>query len=143
MSFAELAFPSESVGRGLHYSRLLVVDDQPSITRIVSRVAETCGYEVRVVNNPIEAVAAFLDFRPDVLLIDLIMPQMDGLDVLSRILSWDPDIMVILTTGYGSVHLNDATAISAVFRPGKLKWLRKPFRTAALRSALTEFTDDD
>src|ERR1700733_12526593 len=58
--------------------RLLVVDDQVSLTKIVGTIAASMGLDVRVVNDPLEALDAFLEYRPDVLLLDMIMPEKDG-----------------------------------------------------------------
>ena len=59
--------------------RLLVVDDQDSITKVVAKIASQLGYQVRSINDPNAAFDEFEAFKPDVLIIDLVMPELDGI----------------------------------------------------------------
>ena len=66
--------------------KILIVDDEPGFTKIVKLTLEAENrYEVREENNPQVAVQTAREFRPDLVLLDIIMPQLDGGDVLSQI----------------------------------------------------------
>ena len=67
--------------------KLLVIDDQPGITRVVKLIANEMGIETEGVNLPARALDTFLTFRPDIVMIDMIMPEMDGIEILNEILS--------------------------------------------------------
>lgn len=66
--------------------RILVVDDEPSVTRSLKLNLEgTLRYEVRTENDATHAVAAAREFHPDLILLDVVMPGLDGCDVSARI----------------------------------------------------------
>ena len=66
--------------------RILLVDDEPSFTRLMKLNLETNGpYEVRVENDGKKALAAALTFRPDLIFLDVIMPDADGGEIASRL----------------------------------------------------------
>jgi len=63
-------------------TRILVIDDEPGFTRMVKLHLEQVGeFEVRQVNNSMRALSEALDFKPDVILLDVVMPEADGGDV--------------------------------------------------------------
>jgi DNA-binding response OmpR family regulator len=64
---------------------VLVVDDEPTIGEIVSRYLERSGYETRVAADGPQAIAAVASQRPDLIVLDLMMPGMDGLEVMRRV----------------------------------------------------------
>ena len=66
--------------------RILIVDDEPGFTKIVKLTLESRkSYEVRELNNPAMAVQVARQFSPDIILLDIIMPGLDGGDVLSQL----------------------------------------------------------
>lgn len=72
--------------------RLMIVDDEKGFTSMLSLNLEATGqYEVRVVNNPKDAQPMALQYHPDLILLDVIMPQMEGPDVANEIRS-NPNI---------------------------------------------------
>ncbi len=86
----------------MNMKRILVVDDEPSITLNLKLTLESGGgYEVLGENNPVNALAAAQTFQPDLILLDVMMPDMDGGDVAAR-LQADPvlrDTPVIFLSG--------------------------------------------
>jgi len=64
---------------------VLVVDDEPTISEIVSRYLERAGYETQTADDGAEALEAIGRFRPDLVVLDLMMPGIDGLEVLRRV----------------------------------------------------------
>jgi two-component system, NtrC family, response regulator HydG len=112
--------------------RLMVADDEPKVLVLVERVGRQLGFEVTTCDGGAAALERLPEFRPDVVLVDLQMPEIGGLDVLRRIREADPDCQVILMTGNPTVD----TAIDAV-KAGALDYLSKPFDFARLRALLT------
>src|SRR3984893_12157799 len=66
-------------------SRVLVVDDEPQITRVLRTVLTSQGYQVRTAAEGESALANFADFRPELVITDLYMPHMDGIELCRRI----------------------------------------------------------
>lgn len=82
--------------------RILIADDEMEFaSTLVSRL-ELRNFEVRMVNSGLDALEAIEEKQPDVLLLDLKMPDLDGLEVLARLRENYPDLQVIILTGHGS-----------------------------------------
>ena len=114
-----------------HRPRLLVVDDEMSVLSIVERFAEELGFEVFRESTGSAALACLAQIKPDVVLVDLNLPEVGGLDVLRAIRSVPSDCQVILMTGDASVD----SAMDAV-KLGALDYLCKPIDFARLRALL-------
>ena len=112
-------------------AKLLAVDDEHEVLGVVEAIAGRLGFEVHVRSSGVEALAALLEIKPHVVLVDLGMPGLNGIDVLRAIRVADPECQVILMTGQPSVD----TAIEAV-RAGALDYLAKPFDLDRLRGLL-------
>jgi CheY-like chemotaxis protein len=112
--------------------RLLVVDDQDGITKIVSKIGAKLGYEVRATNDPTRAFDAFEEFRPDVLAIDLVMPEVDGIDILHKILAMGTHARIIIMSGFGKSYLRLAQDVATFHEHPGIATLAKPFRRADL-----------
>jgi CheY-like chemotaxis protein len=117
--------------------KLLVVDDEVGITNLITRIATSLEYEVRAVNDPVDAVPAFAAFEPDVVLLDLIMPGIDGIDVLNQILALRAPDSIIVMSGYGQSYLRLGEAVGKFHDHDKITMLAKPFRRAELIALLT------
>lgn len=118
--------------------RLLIIDDDASLTKVYAKIGTDIGFEVKVVNDPLEATEAFLRFRPDVVVIDMIMPEKDGIDVLHELLLADASVRIIATSGYGDAMLNLAKSLAEFHASDRVSVLKKPVRRADLTKALTE-----
>ena len=82
--------------------RVLLIDDEPDFTAAAMINLESTGmYEVEVVNDPRVALVKALEFQPDIILLDVIMPAIDGGDVLTLLRSHQQlqDVPVVLVTG--------------------------------------------
>jgi two-component system, NtrC family, response regulator HydG len=100
---------------------LVIVDDERGILEVVSRFAERAGFEVVACLRGAEAIELIQTRRPDLMMVDLRMPDIGGLDVLRAIRDIDPDSQVVLMTGYASVD----TAVEAI-KLGATDYLSKP-----------------
>lgn len=81
--------------------RVLVVDDDPTVSDVVRRYLEQAGCEVRLAADGAAGLASIADQRPDLVVLDLMMPGIDGLEVCRRIRRQLPDLPVIMLTALG------------------------------------------
>ncbi len=105
-------------------ARVLVVDDEPTLRRGLARLLLSRGMEVVTADDGARAIDQLGQEQIDVALIDLMMPHVDGLELLEYIKTNHPGIEVILMTAFGDVD----TAVRAV-RAGAYHFLTKPFRS--------------
>jgi CheY-like chemotaxis protein len=91
---------------------ILFVDDETMIVEIVKKMLETLGYRVSVRTSAIEAFEAFCNHpeRYDLLVTDMIMPKMSGLDLADKILEIRPGFPIVLCTGFSIKMQEDAVA---------------------------------
>lgn len=116
--------------------KLLVIDDEPGMCTVIARVATTLGLGSRVVCEPTDAVKAFIDFAPDLVLLDMIMPKKDGLDLLHEMLLTGVPAKFILMSGYGETFMRLAKGVAAFHGVEPPATLSKPFRREALATLL-------
>jgi len=107
--------------------RLLIIDDERSILDTVQVLLRGEGFDVSVAQNPRDALARLDELKPDIVLSDIRMPGLTGLDVLAAMRSHDPEVPVILMTAQASLQ----TAVQAV-NEGAFYYLQKPFSNADL-----------
>src|SRR5689334_19399230 len=103
--------------------RLLVVDDEVELLRALSDSLREERYEVQGVSNPAKALEALGAGEFDLLLTDLMMPGIDGIELLRQALEIDPQLVGIVMTGQGTIQ----TAVEAM-KAGAFDYILKPFR---------------
>jgi len=81
--------------------RILVVEDEPTMADVVSRYLRRDGHEVRTVADGHAALTAFRDFQPDLLVLDLMLPGIDGLEVCRQVRAAGPTPVIMLTARGG------------------------------------------
>jgi two-component system, OmpR family, response regulator MtrA len=121
--------------------RLLVVDDDVRLTGIVALNAATLGIATTQVNDPSRALDVFISVRPDVVIIDLFMPEKDGIELLNEILLTGIPTRVVLTSGGNGDLLAVAQETMRFHGLPDAEYLVKPFDRAALVGMLTRLTD--
>jgi len=102
--------------------KILIVDDEPVVRDSLGKWFTEEGFTVRAVGSAQEALNAFQPHTWDVALLDIKMPGMDGIELQNRLREADPDLIVIIMTGYASVE----TAIHAL-KQGAYDYICKPF----------------
>jgi DNA-binding NtrC family response regulator len=107
---------------------VLLVEDEATLARNIQRYLERDGFEVRIAPTLREGWRAFEEFRPDVVLLDLALPDGGGLDLLARIRAHDRQVKAIILTGHGSVQ----TAVEAM-KAGAWDYLSKPVALGELK----------
>ena len=111
--------------------KVLVVDDDKGILVSLEKYLVASGYEVFSFENPLNALKELEKIVPDLAILDLRMPEMSGMDLLSEIKKANPEIYVILITAYGTLD----SAIEAIRRRAD-DFLLKPFKLQDLEAAL-------
>ena len=115
---------------------LVILDDDASVARTIGFVAESVGFAVHTVDAPTPFFEAVNNLNPTHVAIDLIMPGMDGVEVLRQLALTGCDAAVILTSGMGQKVLEAAQATGAERGLNILGLLPKPFRPAVLSELL-------
>ena len=101
--------------------RILVAEDDDSMRQYLCRALERSGYEVVSVDRGTAALPLIASERFDLLLTDIVMPEMDGIELARRAAELDPDIKIMFITGFAAVALNADSAA-----PKHAKVLSKP-----------------
>jgi CheY-like chemotaxis protein len=86
--------------------KILVVDDEKNIRSLYERELQDEGYAVSLAGNGREALERFSSERPDLVVLDIRMPGMDGLEALGKLLAEDPKVPVVLNSAYSSYKDN-------------------------------------
>jgi two-component system response regulator MtrA len=119
--------------------RLLIVDDDVPLTRVAALTADTLGIRSVQVNDPARALDSFVALRPQVVILDIFMPEQDGIDVLNEILLTGIHTQIVLTTGGGDDLLRLAQDAIRFHGRSEAPVLEKPFRRAELVEVLSLF----
>ncbi|RLB06995.1 MAG: UDP-3-O-[3-hydroxymyristoyl] N-acetylglucosamine deacetylase [Deltaproteobacteria bacterium] len=102
-------------------AKILVVDDEEGILKSIVGILQDEGYEAITARDGKEALRIYQQQEPDALLLDIWMPDMDGIDVLKRLQEIDADSAVVMISGHGTI----STAIKAV-KLGAFDFIEKP-----------------
>ena len=113
------------------HGRVLIVDDEPEMVESTGRLLALAGHRCTTTTVAQEALTLLESQRPDVLLTDLKMPGIEGLELLRRAHRIDPDLPVIVITAFASIE----SAVGAV-KEGAFDYLPKPFGAEQLRVAV-------
>jgi DNA-binding NtrC family response regulator len=123
------------LGRGTE--RILVVDDSEAILKVVARVLGERGYDVQVESRPTLALERMRNETVDLMLIDILMPEMNGVQLVKKIHPLNPNAKVLMMTGYSSAGILDQIAEEGL----PVMW--KPFTPTALIERVRQVLDDN
>jgi DNA-binding NtrC family response regulator len=117
--------------QGREKVRILIVDDDAAIADILKDVVAREGREVRVCYDGLSAVECLEASAYDLLILDLMLPGVEGLEVFKVAKKSNPDVLVIIITGYATVE----TAIAAI-KEGAYDFIQKPFKLDGFKIAV-------
>jgi DNA-binding NtrC family response regulator len=117
--------------------KLVAVDDTPSSLELLAESLQQEGLAIFTSQDPEEGLDLIFHEHPQIVLLDLVMPKMSGLEMLERIVEFDPSIDVILMTA----HYTSETAVEAI-QKGACDYLNKPVSIPALRSRVAKLLND-
>ena len=113
--------------------RILLAEDDEAMRVYLARALEKVGYRVTAVDNGVAALPLLTDEPFDLLLTDIVMPEMDGIELARRAAELDPDIKIMFITGFAAVALNSDSAA-----PKNAKVLSKPVHLRELVSEVNK-----
>lgn len=117
---------------------VLVVDDQHLINVMLKEVLSDSGFDTHIASNHLEAVEIAKSERPDIAILDVNLPDMDGFELLLILREINPDIKAIFISGYF-----DAEYDQRAFAEGVIRYFIKPFDIFELVTFLVEFSSLD
>ncbi|HVG29821.1 MAG TPA: sigma-54 dependent transcriptional regulator [Pyrinomonadaceae bacterium] len=120
------------------HERVLVIDDDPAVRETVRAALDGCGFETEAATDGDAGLARVAEFRPAVVLTDVLAPGLDGLGVLRELRARHPEVGVILMSGAGSID----SALRAVREEGALDYFEKPFDDARLCAAVSRAVEE-
>jgi DNA-binding NtrC family response regulator len=116
---------------------ILVVDDEPKVLGLFERILSKERYTLLTVNNGKEALELVRRKRPDLIILDLKMPDMNGIETLRRINRLSENTEVIIITGYGSME-----TVRAAMRLGVYDYITKPFDINYIKALVKDALSD-
>jgi CheY-like chemotaxis protein len=112
--------------------KVLVVDDEPEVRQVLLEFLSSRGYDVTAASGGAEAVAFVEIDKPDLVLLDVAMPDMDGVETLKRIVAIDPTLAVIMVTANADIGIT-----SKLLALGAVDYVPKPFDLDYLDQAVS------
>ena len=112
-------------------TKILLVDDEVEFVSTLSERLQLRGYDVRTANNALEALAFVYKEAPDVIILDLRIPGMDGIETLKTIKKFDPTIEVIMLTGHGDIR-----SVEEGMKSGAFEYIMKPVDISELTAKI-------
>jgi DNA-binding NtrC family response regulator len=122
--------------------RLLVVDDQVGVTDFIQEVAEQQGYEVRSANRISDFMESFVQIRPDVVFLDLSMPEGGGAELMRWLADQGCQSRIVIISGHDQQVLASAARLGEEHKLKISATLSKPIRLAVLRDTLTRIENE-
>jgi DNA-binding NtrC family response regulator len=117
--------------------KLIVIDDDPANIKFVRFILANEALEIHSATDPQTGMELIQKVRPDIVLLDMVMPGVEGMEVLEKILEFDPRIDVILMTGFYSAE----SAVEAI-QKGAADYFPKPFSPDKLRDKIAQIKED-
>ena len=117
---------------------ILLVEDEEIVATVARRMLERDGHRIETAVDGVDAMQKLGERErfPDVILLDLEMPRMDGRETMARVLEENPAARIILTSGYADESADSATPC------GNVRFLQKPYTRADLSAAVQEMGGD-
>lgn len=116
---------------------VLIVDDQKGVRRLLEELFRRDGWQVKVAGDGIEAMDAVEEIIPDLVLMDVKMPNMNGLEATHAIMARNSSIPIIMMTAYGEIEV-----VRQALEAGVKRCISKPFDIVTLRDMVNELMID-
>lgn len=132
----QTVFKGEKGGR---MGRILVIDDDEAIRKMFRRLLERNGYRVMTAQDGREGLQRFQQDSFDVVITDVLMPEMDGIEVIMQLLNEDPKVKIIAISGGGRIPSHEYLHVAKEL--GAIKKLFKPVNNTVLLDAVRELCE--
>jgi DNA-binding NtrC family response regulator len=114
--------------------KLLAIDDDPQVLALIEHSLVQDGFEILTASDPEAGFEIFLRIRPRIVLLDVLLPSVSGMELLERMIRLDPGANIILVSG----HYSAESAVEAI-QKGACDYLTKPFDVPRLRARVASF----
>ena len=121
----------------MNSGHLLVIDDEPDIARYIGTVAEGLGYEVTVTTEAEEFIEAYNQKNPDVIVVDVVMPNIDGIELVKYLAQAGCRARVLVISGYTERYLDNTKTLGEAFGLVSITAMRKPIELNQLEAFLS------
>lgn len=118
--------------------KLVVVDDEQAFCGFIRKAAERAGYEVVIANSAEEFLNVIDADPPDVVVMDIIMPDMDGIELIKRLSDRHCTAAIIVISGYEDVYLEVAKKLAEAGKLNVVNTLAKPIRLQTFNAVLEQ-----
>lgn len=103
--------------------RILIIDDEEMLLTTTSMMLEKSGYACHTAKSGLQGIEAYKQFKPDLILLDMLMPDMSGTECFHQLMNYDPNAKIIICSGYPEDH-----SITKLIESGARGFLNKPYR---------------
>lgn len=117
--------------------KMLIVDDQKGVRRLLEEIFKKEGFIIDCASDGQEAIQKTGSFNPHIILMDMKMPKMNGLEAAQAILAQYPNATIIMMTAYGEIQI-----VKEALEAGVKKCLTKPFDILVLRNMVLKLLDE-
>ncbi len=114
-------------------NKILIVDDQKGVRRLLEELFKKEGWSVYIAADGLEAISMVKEAIPDIVLMDMKMPNMNGLESSAVILKEFPDMIIIMMTAYGEMDV-----VKKALEVGVKRCITKPFDILSMRDLVNE-----
>lgn len=116
--------------------KLLVIDDEPDIARLIGQVAEGMGYETRTAANAQQFRTCYAEFQPDVVVLDVVMPETDGIELVQYLADIDCRSRILVISGYAQRYLDNTKSLGKALGLASVTAMTKPIELPRLEAFL-------
>jgi len=120
-------------------ARVLIIDDSFEVVNALTVFLETAGYEVKNTTNAFEGLDIFADFEPDIVITDMLMPDMDGVEVIKAIRKAGSVIPIVAISGGGQKTLDSEYTLGLASAFGANASLSKPVDPVRLLEIISQY----
>ncbi|MBL4739402.1 MAG: response regulator [Sneathiella sp.] len=117
--------------------RLLIVDDERAFAEYVGEVGSTMGYDVVVTDNAMDFMSSYRETRPTTLVLDIIMPGVDGVELIGWLAQQKCTSKIVIVTGFNARYVELAENLGEAHGLAHIQSLTKPVKLSVLRDALS------
>jgi two-component system response regulator (stage 0 sporulation protein F) len=115
---------------------ILIVDDQKGVRRLLEELFKKDGWQIHIASDGKSAIEMLEEISPDIILMDMKMPNMSGIEASQQILARNPEIQIVIMTAYGEMEV-----VSQALDIGVCKCITKPFDITYLREVIHQLVE--
>lgn len=116
--------------------KLLVIDDEEEIANFIGEVAKGLGYEISVTSDAVIFKDSFDSFSPDVVVVDIVMPEIDGIELVKYLAEKGCSSRILVISGYAERYLDNTKSLAEAFGLPSVTTMTKPLEITKLEAYL-------